>query len=100
MISTFFLTITNPATLLFFTGMFAGLGGLTGGAGSYNDAGFIVAGVIAGSTGWWLVLTTIISLFHAKIDERAMRLINRASGVLVAAFGLVVLIHLALKLRG
>jgi threonine/homoserine/homoserine lactone efflux protein len=100
MLSTFFLTITNPATLLFFTGMFAGLGGLTGGAGSYNDAGFVVAGVVAGSAGWWLVLTTLIGLFHAKIDERAMRLINRGSGVLVATFGLVVLIHLALKLHG
>ncbi len=100
MISTFFLTITNPATLLFFTGMFAGLGGLTGGAGSFNDAGFVVAGVVAGSAGWWLVLTTVIGLFHAGVDDRAMRIINRSSGVLVAVFGLVVLIHLAFKLHG
>ncbi len=100
MVSTFALTITNPATLLFFTGMFAGLGGLAGGAGSFNDAGFVVAGVVAGSAGWWLVLTTVIGLFHTKIDERAMRMINRGSGVLVAAFGLVVLIHLAFKLYG
>ena len=46
MASTFALTITNPATLLAFTAMFAGLGGLAGGAGSYVDAGFVVAGVI------------------------------------------------------
>src|SRR5580704_4154858 len=36
--STFALTVTNPATLLAFTAMFAGLGGLAGGAGSYVDA--------------------------------------------------------------
>jgi threonine/homoserine/homoserine lactone efflux protein len=98
MVSTFALTITNPATLLFFTGMFAGLGGLAGGAGSFNDAGFVVAGVVGGSAGWWLALTTVIGLFHTKIDQKAMRLINRGSGVLVGIFGLVVLVHLALKL--
>ena len=99
MVSTFALTITNPATLLFFTGMFAGLGGLAGGAGSFNDASFVVAGVVGGSAGWWLALTTVIGLFHTRIDHRAMRLINRGSGVLVGIFGLVVLVHLALKLH-
>ena len=80
MISTFALTVTNPATLLAFTAMFASLGGLAGGAGSYMDAGLVVGGVIGGSTGWWLVLTTVIGLFHARIDERAMKLINRSCG--------------------
>lgn len=97
MVSTFALTITNPVTLLSFGVMFAGLGGLAGGAGSYHDAGFVVGGVVGGSTGWWLALTTVIGLFHAKIDERAMRMINRACGVLVIGCGLAVLIHLALK---
>ena len=97
MVSTFALTITNPATLMFFGGMFAGLGGLAGGAGSFADASLVVAGVVAGSAGWWLVLTALIGFFHTKIDEKAMRAINRTSGFLVAIFGLVVLIHLATK---
>ena len=42
--STFALTITNPVTLGTFFLLFAGLGGLAGGAGSYNDAGFVGAG--------------------------------------------------------
>ena len=96
-VSTFLLTITNPATLLAFTAMFASLGGLAGGAGSYVDAGFVVAGVVGGSAGWWLALTTLIGLFHAKIDEKAMKRINRVSGLLVGTFGLVVLVHLVLK---
>jgi threonine/homoserine/homoserine lactone efflux protein len=97
MVSTFALTVTNPATLLAFTAMFASLGGLAGGAGSFGDAGFVVAGVVGGSAGWWLALTTVIGLFHTRIDERTMRLINRGSGVLVGIFGLVVLIHLVIK---
>jgi len=95
--STFALTITNPATLLAFTAMFAGLGGIAGGAGSYGDAGFVVAGVVGGSAGWWLMLTSVIGLFHARLDAKAIRLINRASGVLVALFGLAVLANLAFK---
>jgi threonine/homoserine/homoserine lactone efflux protein len=97
MVSTFALTITNPVTLLSFGVMFAGLGGLAGGAGSFNDAGFVVAGVVGGSTGWWLALTTLIGLFHARIEEKAMRMINRTCGVLVIGCGMAVLIHLALK---
>ena len=96
--STFALTITNPATLLAFTAMFAGLGGLAGGAGSYNDAVFVVCGVVGGSAGWWLVLTSVIGLFHTRIDAGAMRLINRSSGVLVSLFGLAVLGNLAMKI--
>jgi threonine/homoserine/homoserine lactone efflux protein len=97
MVSTFALTVTNPVTLLSFGVMFAGLGGLAGGAGSFHDAGFVVAGVLVGSTGWWLALTTVIGLYHTRIDEKAMRIINRSCGALVMACGLVVLVHLAIK---
>jgi len=39
----------------------------------------------------------VIGLFHTRIDEAAMKRINRGSGLLVAIFGLVVLVHLAVK---
>jgi len=96
--STFALTVTNPATLLFFTGMFAGLGSLAGGPGDFADTSFIVLGVVAGSAGWWLVLTTIIGLFHARIDTSRILAINRICGFLVAIFGLAVLVNLVWNL--
>jgi threonine/homoserine/homoserine lactone efflux protein len=95
--STFALTITNPATLLAFTLFFANLGGLAGGAGSYGDAALVVGGVVGGSTGWWLILTSVIGLYHARIDGGTVRLINRASGGLVALFGLAGLVTLMIK---
>ena len=98
--STFVLTITNPATLIAFASMFASFRGLVGGADSFVDAEFVVAGVVAGSAGWWLVLTTVIGLFHTRITDRTVRIINRASGVLVACFGLAVLIHVVMKVFG
>jgi threonine/homoserine/homoserine lactone efflux protein len=97
MASTFALTITNPATLFGFTAMFTGLGGLAGDQPSFLSAGFVVGGVVIGSTLWWLLLTTFVGLLHARIDDHVMRIINHGSGLLVALFGLAVLIHVAVK---
>ena len=98
MASSFALTITNPATLLGFAALFAGLGGLAGGHPNLISAAFVVIGVAGGSALWWLALTTIVGLFHASINDHVMRIINKGSGVAVAGFGLAVLIHLATKL--
>lgn len=92
--STFALTITNPATLFGFATLFATLGGLTGKDASFIGAGFVVVGVVAGSTLWWFALTTIVGFFHAKIDAGVMKWINHISGVLVSICGVVVLGHL------
>ncbi len=97
MLSTFLLTITNPATLFGFAALFAGLGGLLGEDTSFIEAGIVVCGVIGGSALWWFTLTTIIGLFHARIDDHVMRVINHLSGIAVSAFGIAVLIHAALK---
>jgi putative LysE/RhtB family amino acid efflux pump len=99
MASTFALTITNPATLLAFAGLIAGFGGLAGAREpSFVSAAFVVAGVIGGSTAWWLTLTTVVGLFHARIDDAVMHVINRVSGFLIASFGVAVLTHLLLKM--
>lgn len=100
MASTFVLTITNPATLIAFASMFASFRALVGGANSYGDASLVVAGVVGGSAGWWLVLTTVIGIFHARITDGAVRVINRVSGLLVALFGLAVLVHVSMKVFG
>ncbi|MEI9989729.1 MAG: LysE family transporter [Rhizomicrobium sp.] len=96
--STFALTITNPATLLGFAALIAGLGGLAGGHPSLASASFVVIGVTIGSSLWWLVLTAIVGLFHASINDRTMALINRISGIAIAGSGLAVLVHLATKI--
>jgi threonine/homoserine/homoserine lactone efflux protein len=97
MMSTFALAVTNPATLLAFTAMFAGVAGVVGQEASFYGAAFLVIGVLAGSTFWWFTLTTITGLFHRHIDDRVMTIINKVSGVIVTLFGLGVFAHLFLR---
>jgi threonine/homoserine/homoserine lactone efflux protein len=98
MVSTFALTVTNPATLFGFAALFAGLGGFAGGTASFAEAAVVVGGVFAGSTLWWFTVTTIVGFFHARIDSKVMRAINHLSGLAISAFGIAVLIHVAVKL--
>ncbi|MFH0825029.1 MAG: LysE family transporter [Pseudomonadota bacterium] len=90
--STFFLTLTNPMTILSFGAVFAGLGlGCEGG--DYVSAGVTVLGVFVGSASWWLILTCGIGIFREKFDHRARIWVNRISGAIIASFGLIALIR-------
>jgi threonine/homoserine/homoserine lactone efflux protein len=88
--STFLLTVTNPVTILVFTAMFAalGLGAATAGAGA---ALMFVAGVVAGSAAWWLLLSAGVSAFRHAAGPGTLRWVNRISGAVVVGFGLVAL---------
>jgi len=84
--STFFLTLTNPMTILSFAAIFAGLG-IAETGGNYASAAILVLGVFAGSALWWLLLSGGVSLFRKKFTPRALVWVNRISGLVVAGFG-------------
>ena len=87
------LTLTNPLTILSFAAIFAGLGaGTTGG--SYGAAALLVLGVLLGSALWWLILSGLVSLFRTRLTPAILRWINRLSGVILLAFGLLALASL------
>lgn len=92
-LSTLFLTITNPLTILSFAAVFAGLG--LAAAGSYLRAGLLVSGVFIGSAAWWLMLSGGVSLFRSKFDRRALLLVNRISGLIILGSGVLALLSLA-----
>ena len=89
--TTFFLTLTNPMTILFFVGIFAGLG-IVSESIHYASAGLMVFGVFAGSAAWWLLLSGATGLFRSKISEGKLALVNKISGVVILVFGVVALI--------
>ncbi len=91
--STFFLTLTNPMTILSFAAIFAGLG-LASTDGNYVSAGMLISGVFLGSTLWWLILSFGIGLFRTKFNPDRLLWVNKISGIIIFGFGLFALLGL------
>jgi threonine/homoserine/homoserine lactone efflux protein len=96
--SILFLTLTNPMTILSFAAIFAGLGVADTG-GDYGSAAMLVLGVFTGSGLWWLLLSGIAGVLRARFDARALRWVNRVSGVIILAFGVIALSSLLFAQR-
>jgi threonine/homoserine/homoserine lactone efflux protein len=76
------LTLANPATILSFVAIFAGLG-----AAAASSPLSLVAGVFAGSAAWWLLLALATAALGDCIGARGRRAIDIASACCLAAFG-------------
>jgi threonine/homoserine/homoserine lactone efflux protein len=97
--STFFLTLTNPMTILSFAAVFAGLG-VGASSGGYAGALLTVCGVFCGSALWWLVLSFGVGLLRRQIDQPKMMLINRISGIIIVGFGVLALLSIVPAIAG
>lgn len=86
-LSTFFLTLTNPMTILSFAAIFAG----TMFIGNTNSPLLLVAGVFAGSATWWLVLSFGVGTLRERLTAQRMAWINRISGAIIIIFGMLAL---------
>jgi threonine/homoserine/homoserine lactone efflux protein len=91
--STFLLTLTNPLTILSFAAIFAGIG-VGSASKSLLSATAVVLGVFSGSTIWWIILTSGISLLRKKMHSQWLLWINRISGIIITLFGIVALLSL------
>jgi threonine/homoserine/homoserine lactone efflux protein len=85
--SIYALTMTNPLTILSFAAVFAGLG-LVAGSASFLDAAALTLAVWAGSTLWWVVLTSIVGWLRGRVSDRALLWVNRISGAALVVFGI------------
>jgi putative LysE/RhtB family amino acid efflux pump len=92
-VQTFFLTLTNPATILSFVAMFAGVGLLNGSAPARAAA--VVSGTIAGSLAWWIILSSAVSAARSRINAAHMVWINRAAGAALLVFAAVLTVSVA-----
>lgn len=80
------LTLTNPATILSFTALFASLGS---GSSGPTGAAAIVAGVVSGSAAWWLLLTAAVAGLRARMTSTVVRNLNLLASGIIGAFGVV-----------
>ena len=82
----FFLTVSNPVTIVVFMAVFAG-------ASVFGDAPpskielFVLAGILLGGSLWWYTLSTLINIFRKKFRLRVLITINRISGILITILG-------------
>jgi len=89
-VSTFLLTLTNPISILAFIGIFAALG--LGNGLDLSSAWTLVLGVFLGSVLWFLTLSTSVTLFRDKISHVGLGWVNRISGILIIAFGVLAIL--------
>jgi threonine/homoserine/homoserine lactone efflux protein len=92
-VTTFLLTISNPATLFSFIAIYAGWH-VPSLHGHYFAAALLTAGVFSGSALWWVGLFIGLTIFHDKFSLRFLFWIHRVSGAVIAVFGFVVLLSL------
>jgi threonine/homoserine/homoserine lactone efflux protein len=77
----------NPLTVVLF---FAAFPALTN-AENLMEAPSLVGGVFAGVIGWYVVLSTAVTLLRERLSRRVLNLINKASGLALACLGGVIL---------
>jgi threonine/homoserine/homoserine lactone efflux protein len=94
-LKTMLLTLANPATILTFMAIFAGVPGAS--LAQISHVPVIVLGVLLGSGAWWLLLSQGVGVIRHKISDRAMLWMNWSAGALLVAFGAYTLGHLALQ---
>jgi threonine/homoserine/homoserine lactone efflux protein len=90
-LTTLGLTLTNPATILSFTIIFAG-SRLANAPGGFLAPALLVLGVFLGSAAWWLLLSGAVSLLRDRFNSSWMQWVNRIAGLVIFVFGLVALI--------
>ena len=61
----FFLTVSNPVTIVVFMAVFAGAS-VFGDAPSFKIELFVLAGILLGGSLWWYTLSTLINIFRKK----------------------------------
>jgi threonine/homoserine/homoserine lactone efflux protein len=91
--SSLVLTLTNPATILFYVAIFAGIG-MAEVADDRAAALVLVLGVFLGSASWWLFLSTTVSVVRRAVTPPRQVWINRISGVILIGFGAVAVVSL------
>lgn len=90
-VSSFVTAVMNPATILSFMVAFAAFE-INGNVGSSEGAGLIL-GILAGTLGWWLILSGGVSLFRERITNQIYRWLNRILGSFMTVFGIVMVIR-------
>lgn len=84
-----FLTLTNPFGIFAFFTLFALIGALVGHYDGFAYRLSTVFGVFVGACLWWYFLSSLADRFEKRFDDRVLRALNRAFGLLTIAIAVV-----------
>jgi threonine/homoserine/homoserine lactone efflux protein len=88
--STFLLTLTNPLTILSFAAIFASIIPANAELTTLKSIQ-MVAGVFAGSSLWWIILSLTAGSLKSRLSEQLNLWIQWGSGVVITGFGIAAL---------
>ncbi|MBI2357513.1 MAG: LysE family transporter [Deltaproteobacteria bacterium] len=89
--STFFLTFSNPATILSFVAIYAGWG-VESLSGHYVSAAVLTAGAFVGSASWWILLSSGLLAFRKSFARSGLEWVERISGAIIAGLGFFIIL--------
>jgi len=94
-LSIFFLTVSNPMTIVAFGAIFAALG-FVHETNNLLSPTLTVLGVFIGAFLWWGALMTLVNNFRDKLQAKKLKLINTITGICVIILGIIVFLSLFL----
>jgi threonine/homoserine/homoserine lactone efflux protein len=86
-VSTLFLTLTNPTTVLSYIAVLTALG--MAGHHSRWLSFLLVAGIFLGSMLWWTILVLIVNSLRDRFNDRVIAGMNRVAGLAIGIFGII-----------
>lgn len=95
-LSTFFLTLINPITLLSYAAIYAAIATDLLQAPGMRSALTVAAGVFMGALLWWLILSTLTASLKKKMAPKHMKWINILSGSFIICLGIGTLLSVLL----
>lgn len=94
LVSGFFLTLTNPVTILVYAAIFAGFTLSVGENLGPLMACSMTLAIFVGSLSWWLMLSGAVAFTRSRLKAKHMLWINRASGAMLTGVGVVAILQI------
>lgn len=96
LLTAFFITVTNPMTVLSFVAMFSGVIAAKYSENLFRNGIEFVAGIFLGSLGWWVFLSLVVSVLRQKVKDKCLIIINTICSILLMLFGIFLIIKSAM----